>query len=63
MAEIINLRAVRKAKERLDARAQADANAVKFGRRKGDKALEAARAEKEKRDLDGHKRDEGHERE
>jgi hypothetical protein len=57
MAEIINLRAVRKAKERLDARAQADANAVKFGRRKDDKALEAARAEKEKRDLDGHERE------
>ena len=57
MAEIINLRAVRKAKDRLDARAQADANAVKFGRRKADKALEAARLEKAARDLDGHARD------
>ena len=57
MAEIINLRAIRKAKERQDGRAQADANAVKFGRRKTDKALEAARAEKEKRDLDGHERE------
>ncbi|MEO5614427.1 MAG: DUF4169 family protein [Cypionkella sp.] len=54
MAEIINLRAVRKANERLEARAQADANAMKFGRRKGDKTLEAARLDKEKRDLDGH---------
>ena len=54
MAEIINLRAVRKAKDKATTRAQADANAVKFGRRKGDKALEAARLDKEKRDLDGH---------
>ena len=54
MAEIINLRSVRKAKDKADARAQADANAVKFGRRKGDKALEAAQLEKARRDLDGH---------
>lgn len=54
MAELINLRAVRKAKDKATARAQADANAVKFGRRKGDKALETAQREKEKRDLDGH---------
>jgi hypothetical protein len=55
MAEIINLRAVRKAKDKADTRAQADANAIKFGRRKGDKALEAARLEKAQRDLEGHK--------
>lgn len=54
MAEIINLRTVRKAKDKAAARAQADANAVKFGRRKGDKALDAARLEKQQRDLDGH---------
>lgn len=57
MAEIINLRAARKAKERAEARAQADANSLKFGRRKTDKALEAAKAEKAKRDLDGHERE------
>jgi hypothetical protein len=57
MAEIINLRAVRKAKEKADTRAQADANAVKFGRRKGDKALEAAKLDKANRDLDGHERE------
>lgn len=57
MAEIINLRAVRKAKERQEDRTQADANAVKYGRRKADKALETARAEKAKRDLDGHERE------
>ncbi len=57
MAEIVNLRAVRKAKERDATRAQADANTVKFGRRKGDKALEEARKAKENRDLDGHARE------
>lgn len=56
MAEIINLRAVRKAKEKAADRAQADANAVKYGRRKTDKQLESAQAEKAKRDLDGHER-------
>ena len=57
MAEIVNLRAVRKAKERAAARAQADANTVKFGRRKGDKAREEARKAKETRELDGHARE------
>lgn len=57
MAEIINLRAVRKAKEKADTRAQADANAVKFGRRKGDKALEAAQIAQAKRNFDGHERE------
>ena len=57
MAEIINLRAARKAKEKSLARAQADANSIKYGRRKTDKALEAAEAEKAKRDLDGHERE------
>ena len=54
MAELINLRAVRKAKDKATARVQADANAVKFGRRKGDKAIESARLDKAARDLDGH---------
>ncbi|MEI2687662.1 MAG: DUF4169 family protein [Cypionkella sp.] len=57
MAEIVNLRAVRKAKERAAARAQADANTVKFGRRKGDKAREEARKAKETREFDGHARE------
>lgn len=54
MAEIINLRSVRKAKDKANARVQADANAVKFGRSKGVKTLETAQLAKEKRDLDGH---------
>ena len=57
MAEIINLRAVRKAKEKATDRAQADANAVKYGRRKTDRQRESAQAEKAKRDLDGHERE------
>ena len=57
MAEIINLRAVRKAKDRDAARAKGDENAAKFGRTKAEKSLEAARAEKARRDLDGHERE------
>lgn len=57
MAEIINLRAARKAKDRADARAKGDENAVRFGRTKAEKALEAARVDKARRDLDGHERE------
>ncbi len=57
MADIVNLRSVRKAKDRLERRATADANAANFGRTKADKALTAAQADKAKRDLDGAKRE------
>lgn len=57
MAEIINLRAVRKTREREQARAKGNENAAKFGRTKAEKSLEAARAEKARRDLDGHERE------
>lgn len=57
MAEIINLRSFRKAKEKAEDRVQADANAAKFGRRKGDKALEAAKLAQAERNLDGHERE------
>jgi hypothetical protein len=57
MAELINLRAVRKAKAKAETRVQADANAAKFGRSKAEKAQETARAEKAKRDLDGRQRE------
>ncbi len=59
MAEIINLRAKRKEADRKAARAQGDANAAKFGRTKAERELEAARAAKAARALDGHKRDGG----
>jgi hypothetical protein len=54
MAEIINLRSVKKARQRAEATAQADANAAKFGRTKAEKQIESARKDKDKRDLDGH---------
>ena len=57
MAEVFNLRAARKAKDRADARAKGDENAVKFGRSKAEKALDKARAEKLARGLDGAKRE------
>lgn len=57
MAEIVNLRAARKVKEREKARAKGDENAVKFGRSKAAKKLDQARAEKSARDLDGAKRE------
>lgn len=57
MAEVVNLKAARKARARADERAQADANAAKFGRSKAEKVLEEARAEKARRKLDGHERE------
>ena len=57
MAEVVNLKAARKSREREAARVQADANSVKFGRSKAQKVLDQAQAEKAARDLDGAKRD------
>lgn len=54
MSNVTNLNQFRKAKAKRDARAQADSNAAKFGRSKAEKDLAQARAEKSKRDLDGH---------
>lgn len=57
MAEIVNLRAKRKEGARKDARLKADENAVKFGRTKAQKALEAAEIARAKAELDGKKVD------
>jgi hypothetical protein len=57
MAELVNLRAARKAKDRLAARAKADENSAKFGRTKAEKDLEVAKAKKARRDLDGAKKE------
>jgi hypothetical protein len=57
MAEIVNLRAVKKERTRADARAQADVNAAKYGRSKAEKAREKAQAEKARATLDAHKRE------
>lgn len=53
MAEIVNLRRARKARDRAEATAKADANRAAFGRSKAEK--QAAQAETERRDrtLDG----------
>ncbi|GAA6187052.1 DUF4169 family protein [Litorivita sp. NS0012-18] len=59
MSNVTNLNQFRKAKAKREAREEADRNAVKFGRPKADKELERARAEKSKRDLDGHKSGDG----
>ena len=53
MSNVTSLNKFRKAKARDAKRASADENAVKFGRSKAQKDLEAARAEKAKRELDG----------
>lgn len=48
----VNLNRFRKEKARAEQKAEADANAVKFGRTKAERLLEAARAEQAKRRLD-----------
>lgn len=55
LAEIINLRQIRKETARKTARQQADENAVKFGRTKGQKAREALDQARAKAELDGKK--------
>ncbi|TCS16771.1 DUF4169 family protein [Caulobacter sp. BK020] len=57
MAEILNLNQARKAKAKTDAKTRAAENRARFGRTKADKALEAARADRLQRDLDGAKRE------
>ena len=53
----VNLGKARKARERAEKKARADANAVKFGRTKAEKALDKARGEKAARDLDQHRKE------
>jgi hypothetical protein len=57
MAEIINLRAVKKAKVRAKSRVQGDENAAKFGRSKAQRKSDEQQAAKAQRDLDGHRRE------
>ncbi len=52
MSEPVNLNRARKDRDRAREKAQADANAVKFGRTKAERLLDAARAEQAKRRLD-----------
>ena len=55
MAKIINLNRARKEKARAAQRVRADTNAVKFGRTKAEKRLEAMKSEVANRHLDGAK--------
>ncbi|MDH2325455.1 DUF4169 family protein [Cereibacter sp. SYSU M97828] len=54
--KVVNLREVRKSRERDAKRAQGDANAAKFGLTKAERLRQKAEAEKARRDLDGHER-------
>lgn len=59
MAQIINLNKARKKKAREAASAQADANRVKFGRTKEQKALDVAQAKEAEHRLDQLRREPG----
>jgi hypothetical protein len=51
----VNLNRYRKEKAKADAKTRADANAVKHGRTKAERLLDAARTEKARQMLDRHK--------
>jgi len=57
MAGPVNLNRFRKQKARAERQARAEENAVKYGRTKAQKDLEAAQEQAQARRLDGHKRD------
>jgi hypothetical protein len=59
----VNLNRFRKEKAREAASTQADANAAKFGRSKAERVLQATRAEKARKMLDAHRREDGREEE
>ncbi|WP_406870300.1 DUF4169 family protein [Thioclava sp. 'Guangxiensis'] len=57
MSNVTNLNQFRKAKARAEKRAAADANAVKFGRTKAERARDEADDLAAKRHLDAHRLD------
>lgn len=57
MAEIINLKRVKKLKQRAAKESEAEANRVKFGRTKAEKQRGASDSERDARTLDGKKLD------
>lgn len=59
MAEIINLRSVRKAKQRSEKEGQAQANRALFGRTKGQKQRDALEKEQARKLVDGQKLEKG----
>lgn len=52
---VINLNKRRKLKRRADKKTLAKENTVRFGRSKAERDLEQARADRDSRNLDGHK--------
>lgn len=56
-AEIINLNRVRKEKAKREKASVAEENRVRFGRNHAQKALDRISAEKARRHIDGHRRD------
>jgi hypothetical protein len=58
MGDVVNLRAVRKAKARASREVEAQANRAKFGRTKGEKLRDAREAVRVAKLLDGAKREE-----
>ncbi|MEM9129004.1 MAG: DUF4169 family protein [Pseudomonadota bacterium] len=58
MSQPVNLNQFRKAKARAEKRANADENAVKFGRTKAQRQVEEAEAEKARKTIDEHRREE-----
>lgn len=58
MREIVNLNRARKTRTRDEKRAGADANAIKFGRSKAERVIDAARSDKARQMLDQHKLEE-----
>ena len=57
MAELINLRMVRKNKQRVEDEKHADQNRIKFGRTKAEKKMSAALNVLNEKKLDGNKRE------
>ena len=57
MTNLINLNRARKERDKMNKRAQANENAVQYGRKKADKTLDATRDEQARKLLDGHKLD------
>lgn len=55
--KVVNLNKARKARAKTEARAQADANAVRFGRTRSQRDAEKAATDKAARALDAHRRD------
>ena len=57
MTTPVNLHKVRKAKAKAEAEQRAKENRAKFGRTKSEKKLEAAKAEKQAKLTEGHRRE------